>query len=152
MPEPKFESNDRDEYFETISSELDTLIEIIDTVTLEDADYELLSGRATSEVSSYIQRNLIQQLAEAKKRVGNEDTDDDSVLSPTQQPKTTKTGMQKILLFSNPLQEIFASFKEVPFLTPTQYEILLQNHPDMIEVFTTFINKLEEGRKRKAGK
>ena len=148
MENTSYEKQHKEEYFRKISLALDTLLESIRNISVQDNDYEILSGRTTGEVSGYIRECLIKPLIEAKTRLGIEEK------PPVRMVKRVITGsiMQRLFSFYSPLGEIFDSLKEVPLFEPAQYEKLIQNNNDIVEVLTDFIDKLEEARKRRLSK
>jgi phage terminase Nu1 subunit (DNA packaging protein) len=154
MQESNYEAQHKEEYYQKISDNLDALLEVIKTVKLDASDFEVLSGKATFEVDEYMRKNLILPLSDAQTRLSGKETEATTVskLTTEQAKKVVKGTMQRILLFSRPLQEIFSALKEVPYLNPGHYEALLQKHNDVVKILNDFIDQLESGRNRRLGK
>jgi hypothetical protein len=141
-------SNREEVNFQRLSQGLDELLKNLNEISLGEDDYKMLSARFSDEIDSYFRDNLIKSLIDARSRVG-EMPDTDASTDAMTEKRIIKSGMQKAIIFSHPVQEVFDCLKQVPFLSPTYYETIVQNHRGIVESLTDFINKLEEGRKRK---
>jgi hypothetical protein len=148
----KFENDHKSEYYNIISKELGILLNLLNEFKIEDSDYEALSAKATSEVGEYLRRGLINPLIEARTGLGMESVSDQSMFHDGEKIQAKMNTAQKALAVAKPLQEMFSAFKEVPYLNPEHYERILKEYPGVIKVMTDFVDRLEEGRRRRTKK
>ena len=153
MNEINYEAQHKEEYYQKVVQGLDALLESIKTVQLEAPDYEMISGKATGEVDAYVRQNLIRPLADAKARILQElQADSEPAVQGNEPKRFVKGNTQRAMLFYKPLQDIFSSLKEVPYLSPQHYEQIIRQNTDVVEVLTDFINQIDSGRQRRLRK
>lgn len=108
MDEINYEAQHREEYYQKVAQGLDILLESIKTVQLEFPDYEMISGKVTSEVDAYVRQNLIRSLSDAKTRILQElQTHTDPAAQGSEPKRVVKENMQRAILFLSPCRKSF---------------------------------------------